>query len=249
MSQVGQYLFIGGAGPVDVINGNAGVATPAAGVINIVGGSNVLTTGAGNTLTIDVINSPTVTGTLTALTLATSTATNNLQINGNTITAAGSNADVNIALVAKGAGTINMTTPSGGLVFRGIAAGFVSTEWHTLQATAQTFNAVPTVIASIVVPLRHMVSITAVINGFQSDFTDCVGGTITVTAYRTVAGNVTLVGAPIINVNYTDIIDTSDIDAAIDVGTQTIRLLVVGVAAQTWNWVTTYSYMFTIDNA
>ena len=93
-----------------------------------------------------------------------------------------------------------------------------------------------------------MVTIKGFINGFQSDFTDCVGGEITVTAYRPAGGNVTLVGAPIINVNYTDVVDTSDIDADVDIGTQSVRLLVIGVAAQNWNWVTTYNYMYTIDN-
>lgn len=240
MSQAGQYVPGGGGGVVT----------------NIIGGSNITAVEApAGVFTINLVNSPSVSGSLTAATsvtgasLVTSTVANNLTIANSTITSGGTNANVGLDIVAKGTGSLSFTTDTGGLItFRGLTAGFTSSEWNTGQASVQTANATPTVIVSVTVPVSHMVTIKAFVNGFQDDFTDCVGGEVTVTAYRSSISNVTLVGAPIINVNYTDLINTSDVDAAVDVGTQTLRILVIGVAAQTWNWVSTYSYMFTMDN-
>ena len=199
--------------------------------------------------------SPTFSGTATALTLATSTAATNLSINANTISAAGSDANVAIGLTAKAAGNINITTAgtaynNGLIVLRAIpTGGWSNTEWRTGQAAVQTTNATPTAILTIPLVNSLMVSVKILINGFQSDYSDCVGGEILVTAYRAAAGDIKLVGAPIINVNYTDTVDTSDIDASIDVPSQSLLLKVVGVAAQNWNWVATYTYMYTISNA
>ncbi len=190
------------------------------------------------------------TTTVTGVSLITSLATKHLTITDNTITAGGSDATVDISLTTKSTGNLNITTATGGaIIFRGLTSGFTSTEELTKQASVQTTNATTTNIVSIVVNDSEMVSIMALINGFQSDFTDCVGGSIMMTAFRPAGGNITLVGAPIINVNYTDLIDTSDISASINVGTQSAQLQVIGVAAQTWNWVTTYRYMYTISNA
>ena len=93
-----------------------------------------------------------------------------------------------------------------------------------------------------------MITVKAMINGIQSDKSDVVGGEVLVTAYRSAAGDITLVGSPILNRNYSNPSDTSDIDAAINVGTQSLDILVVGVAAQNWNWASTISYMLTVDN-
>jgi hypothetical protein len=191
----------------------------------------------------------TVTNTCTAGTFATSTATNNLSVTGTTITSSGSNANVGADFVAKGTGSFSFTTQTGGeMIYRGLTAGFTVSTWQQAQSSIQSLNATPIVIESVAVPVQHMVTIKAYVNGFQDDFSDCVGGEIIVTAYRPTGGNVTLVGAPIINVNYTDVVDTSDIDANVDIGSQRVRIIVIGVAAQTWNWVSTYFYMFTKDN-
>ena len=56
----------GAAGHVNQLNGDAGSATPTAGVITLTGGSNITTSGAGSVVTIDLDNSPSVSGTLTA---------------------------------------------------------------------------------------------------------------------------------------------------------------------------------------
>jgi hypothetical protein len=44
----------------------SGTATPSGGVLNVPNGSNINTTGSGNTLTINLVNSPSVSGTVTA---------------------------------------------------------------------------------------------------------------------------------------------------------------------------------------
>lgn len=194
-------------------------------------------------------------GTLTSTTLRTGATTSYLSATGETISAAGSLSDVNINLNTKGIGNVNITTASTGysngqMVFRGIpTGGWSSSEWRTGQCVVQTTNATPTAILTIPLVNSLMVSVKIIINGFQDDYTDCVGGEILVTAYRAATGDIKLVGAPIINVNYTDTVDTSDIDASIDVGTQSLLLKVVGVASQNWNWVATYTYMYTISNA
>lgn len=240
MSQVGVFISGGGGGIVNSVTGTANQITAAPTTGNV-----ILSIPA----TFIAPGSIQATTTSSAVTFNTTTATNNLSISNSTITSGGSNANVGLSFVAQGAGNYMFTTATGGeMIYRGLTAGFTTSTWHQAQNSVQTANATPTVITSIVVPDSHMVTIKAFVNGFQSDFTDCVGGEITVTAYRPAGGNVTLVGAPIINVNYTDVVDTSDVDATVDVGTQTVRILVVGVAAQTWNWVDTYFYMFTQDN-
>lgn len=196
---------------------------------------------------------PTVT-TMTATTLRTgdpATAAAVMTLSTDEITANGTDANVDVNLTTKGTGQFYIYTPSGGgQKFRGIAdTGWASTEWVTQQYFLQTADATPTAIVSIPVANSEMVSVKALVNGFQDDYTDCVGGEIMVTAYRTAASDILLVGAPIINVNYTDTVDTSDIDAVVDVGTQSLLINCIGVDGQNWNWVTTISYMYTISNA
>ena len=199
--------------------------------------------------------SPTYAGTVSANTFATTTAATNLTIDTNTIVAGGTNPNVGITLEAQGTGNLDITLAGntydiGNIVFRGIpGGGWSNSEWRTGQVVVQTTDATPTAILTIPLVNSLMVSVKILINGFQSDYSDCVGGEILVTAYRAAAGDIKLVGAPIINVNYTDTIDTSDIDASIDVPSQSLLLKVVGVAAQNWNWVATYTYMYTVSNA
>ncbi len=258
ISPIAGNINIVGAGGITVTGtpGTLTITAAAAGVTSITGTANQITASAPTgavTLSIPVVfiapGSIEATTTATAVTFNTKTATNNLSINGSTITSAGTNPNVGLDIVAKGTGSLTFTTDTTGeIVFRGLTAGFVVSTWHQAQNSVQTVNATPTVIISIVVPDSHMVTIKSYVNGFQSDFTDCVGGEIMITAYRPAGGNVTLVGGPFINVNFTDLVDTSDVDAQVDIATQTARILVIGVAAQTWNWVTTYFYMFTKDN-
>ncbi len=67
-----------GGAPIEVINGNTGSASPAAGIVNIVGGNNINTVGSGNTLTVNVSGTTqnalligNATGSITSLAAAT----------------------------------------------------------------------------------------------------------------------------------------------------------------------------------
>jgi hypothetical protein len=206
---------------------------------------------------------PTVT-TLTATTLRTgdpAAAATCVTLAGTTLTATGTDANVGVTVTTKGTSAINLTThipansdvPIGGIIYRGIATGWSNSEWRTEQHSMQTsaiIGATPTPILAIPLAASLMVSVKIIINGFRDDFSNCVGGEILATAFRNNAGgNITLVGAPIINVNYANAVDTSDIDADVDVGSQSLRLRVIGTAGDAWNWVATATYMYTVSNA
>jgi hypothetical protein len=242
----------GGGGALNTLTPSVGgvVSPTLGGTIKLLSGSNITTTGTPglNKIVFDLISSPTVTGTVTAHTFDTSTVATNLSITGSTITAGGTNPNVDIDLQTQGTGNFNITTATGGeIVYRGVTAGFTDTQWRTTQATLQTVGAVATNI--LVVPLANniMATIKAYVNGFKDDYTNALGGEICITAYRG-AGNITIAGAPFINVNYASTTDTTDIDGNVDVGTQSIQIQVIGVAAQTFNWVATANIMFTISN-
>lgn len=234
-------LTITGAGVIaSTYTTDSGNAVPAGGVLNVLGTTGQITTaGAGNTITLALASSPVFGGTITAATFATSNATDNLLINANNIVASGSDTNVNIVFTTQGTGT---------LVFRGLTSGFTDSEWITGQADLQTTNATPTPIISIPIAVDEMVTLTVICNGFVSNFVNCLGGQLIATAYRPTAGNVTLVGAATGSINYTDLVDTTDITIAVNVGTQSLNVLCTGVAGQTFNWVATYSYMYLINN-
>lgn len=206
--------------------------------VTIAGGTNIGTVADdASTLTINLDDSITLSGDVTALNLKTSTVANNLTLNGNTITSDGVAADIDINLVAKGAG---------GLTFDGISTGYSDSQWHLRQEELQTTDATPTALVTIPLVEGEMITINATINGFQSDFTDACGATCSMTCYRPTGGNVTQVGEELINVNSTS---TAVITADVNVGTQSMVIYATGVAAETWNWVSTHQYMFTKTNA
>jgi hypothetical protein len=204
--------------------------------VNVNGGKNLVSSAASATLVIDMEDSITLTGDVTALNLKTSTAATNLTLNGNTITAAGSDTNVDLNFVTKG---------TGGWTYDGIAAGFASSQWQMRQSSVQTTDATKTTLVSIVLAEGEMVIINDTINGFQNDFSDALGATVSITAYRPTGGNVTQIGEEIINVNSTS---KADVTADVSIATQSVLIEVKGVAAETWNWVSTHQYMFTKTN-
>lgn len=107
-------------------------------------------------------------------------------------------------------------------------------------AQVQTTDDTPTTLASVILNEEEMITLTAVVNGFISTFNQSTGGRILVTAYRPTGGNITLVGLPVVDENTTS---TTSIDADVDTGTQSVRIQVTGVAAETWNWSTTYDVL------
>ena len=219
---------------------DSGTATPSSGVLDIFGTANqIATSGSGHQVTLALTSSVTISGTMTAGTLATSAATANLQLNGTTITASGSNANVDVDITTKG---------SGALVFRGLTSGFSAAKWVTAQADLQTTDATPTNIISIPVAAQEMVTISVFCNGFTSDFATCLGGNLVATAYRPTASNVAIVGAPSGTVNYTNLGNGNNITIAVDTGAQTLNVICTGVAASTYIWVATYNYMYLVNN-
>ena len=114
------------------------------------------------------------------------------------------------------------------------------TKWQFIsyrkQSIVQTTDATPTAIATIVMPTNTVYAVTATITGFKSDYSAALGGTVVYTARRA-ASTAIEVAVPSVVVQ-TD--STPAIDA--DVNANNIRILVTGVAAETWNW--TCSYIF-----
>lgn len=111
-------LIIGSAGGIAQITSNAGIVTPAAGNVNALGGSNITTSGAGSTLTIATVGSPSFAGTVTAGTGFVATTGNITATTGNFVATAGG---INVATtVVAGTGitatTGNITASAGNIV-------------------------------------------------------------------------------------------------------------------------------------
>ena len=82
---------------------DAGVATSVGDAMNMLGGSNINTAGAGDTATVN-LNADVVTNSY-----ATDTAATNVKIEDNTITAGGTDANVDIGILPKGTGGVYVT--------------------------------------------------------------------------------------------------------------------------------------------
>ena len=243
--------IVGGA--VNTLTPDVGGAViPIAGDILVLGGTNINTAGAGNVLTVNLDNTVSITGDFTT-TLGDIEATvgyvsahnlatigdpaKGLDLEDNYIYAVGTDANIDIGIVTKG---------TGAFVIDCITGGGLASQWRTAQTYLQTIGAADATLLSIPIATEQMVIITATVNAYLSTYGHASTGTITVSAYRPTAGNVTLVG-----MIQTDFASSSPaavpptLDADVDVGTQTLRIRISGVAAETWNWVTTYSYMYT----
>ena len=82
-------LLAAGTGALDQLTSSSGVAVAAAGNINVLQGSNILTTGAGSTITVATVQNPTFTGALSAASLTASTGNITATL-GNIVASAGS---------------------------------------------------------------------------------------------------------------------------------------------------------------
>lgn len=96
------------ASGIITLAGDSGTATGS--TVTIAGGSNLTSSATAATVTIDLDNSPTVSGTMTALTLATSTAAAKISASGTTITCGGSDTNVGLTVTPKGTGALTLTT-------------------------------------------------------------------------------------------------------------------------------------------
>jgi hypothetical protein len=134
-----------GGGTATSFNTDAGVATPIAGVINIFGGSNINTTGAGNTVTVNLDDTVSVSGSVTAgagliATAGGITATGNSSINtsgaGTTAIGTGTNTGT-IAIGNTNSGAINIDCGTSGINVGATANNHITTLGST-SATNQT---------------------------------------------------------------------------------------------------------------
>lgn len=127
---------------------------------------------------------------------------------------------------------------------RGVT-GFSGSQSITAQAAVQTGDASSTPIAGVVVNENESITLQGTIVGAQSDHSNAVGGSFTITARRAAAGNVTLIGVVVTNVQSST---AATFTCDVDVPSQSVRILVQGVAATTYNWVATYSYGKVLTN-
>lgn len=96
----------GGAFAVATLTGDSGMATPIAGNINILTGANLTSAGAADAITIDLDTTISGITSITSGTFVTSSATLGTTYTTNTITATGSDANIDISLVPKGTGVV-----------------------------------------------------------------------------------------------------------------------------------------------
>ena len=149
----------------------------------------------------------------------------------------GTDANIDVVLIPKGNGVI---------AFDGLAGGFLWSQWRINQSYIRTLDGVKTLLFSLPLAETEMVTIKAVINGLKSTWDHALSGDITISAFRPNAGNVTELGNKVVSSNV-DATATAgvEVDADIDIPTQTVNVYVTGAAAETWDWVTTCSYMYT----
>lgn len=119
-------------------------------------------------------------------------------------------------------------------------SGYTGSNLVTSQSAVTTTDATVTVLVSIAVAEGDTITIDGFVTGSKDDHSDACGGKFCVTARRATGGNVSLTGgAPLIVVNATS---TALFNAAVDTGTQTVRITVTGIAATTYYWVASYQY-------
>ena len=221
----------GGGGGVTSLNTLVGAITLAA-------GNQLSLTPVGNTLTMDVSTTPSFTS-VTANTFATGTivSPHYAQLNGNTLAAEGTDANIDLNFTTKG---------SGCWIYQGISTGYANSMWHMCQSSIQTTDATVTTLISIPLAAGEMAIANITLNGFEDDFLNALSGTATVSAFRPAVGNIQQIGEEVESYNSTN--DVFTVDASVDVGTQAIVMKVKGQAGKTLNWVATYQYMFTVTN-
>lgn len=158
-----------------------------------------------------------------------------ITLNENGIYADGTDANVDVAVIAKGTGAFSID---------GLWGGTLDSQYKTCQRSTTTADATPKILFTIAVAEKQMVTAKAIINGFKDDYLVALTGEVNLAVYRAPGGNVTIVGDKVITFAASGT-STASLDAAATVGTQTLDVLVVGVVAENWQWVTTVSYQFT----
>jgi len=133
-----RFIPSGAGAAIDFVTAS-GTATPAAGILNVPAGSNITTAGAGDTLTINLVASPSVAGSLTAGT--TITAGTGLTVTAGGITAAGTItlSDLNLGVVVSdAAGILSAINGTNGQLLIGGTA--IAPIWADLTSTGGTIT-------------------------------------------------------------------------------------------------------------
>jgi len=124
--------------------------------------------------------------------------------------------------------------------FRNFSSGGYSDSIYVRsQKFLTTGGAVATAIASVVLNEEEAITLKGQIIGSNVAHTDITGGTFMICARRTTAGNVTQVGTTTVDIKADS---TATFTCDVDIGTQTVRVMVTGIAATSYNWTTTFEY-------
>lgn len=143
------FLYLGGGnwvaiasvvGSLNQLTGDAGTALPVAGSIQIAGGTNITTAAAGAVVTINLDATLSGLTSVTSGSFITSSATLGVTYSANTITATGSDADIDIGLVPKGTGAVMVTGPLSASTTLTAGTGITATTGN-IVATAGQVNA------------------------------------------------------------------------------------------------------------
>lgn len=102
----------GGSVQVGTLTGDSGTATPAAGNIQIAGGTNITTSAATSVVTVDLDATLTGLTSVASTTITTNVAAAQLSLAGTTISGTGTDANISLTLTPKGTGGVNVTTGS-----------------------------------------------------------------------------------------------------------------------------------------
>jgi hypothetical protein len=161
-----------------------------------------------------------------------------LYISQNGIYSVGSQPNVDVSVTMQGTGAFVIDSLD--------VTSNLNSQWRTTQAWVQTTDATQKILVSIPLALQEMILVKGYINGFKSTFDHAIGGEVTLGAFRPTGGNIAQIGNKVVSV-YVDAGITAGvtIDVAVNVPTQSLNVYVTGAVAETWNWVTTYSYMYT----
>lgn len=127
-----------------------------------------------------------------------------------------------------------------------IGSGFTGSQQYTGQAGLQTTDGSTQILASIIVNQTESITLSGTITAAQSDHSNMVGGNFLICARRASGGNITLIGAPVINIESSS---SATFTCSVDTSTQTVRIIITGVSSATYNWVCTYSYQKVLTNS
>jgi hypothetical protein len=220
-----------------------GTITAGLGFISLAGGANITGNSTFNNnvaitgnLTVPLGDITANAGTISASSFVTITdPTMGLTLNSNGIYASGSNPVVDVEVIP---------TAGGAFVIDGLFGSPLVSVWKTAQSWVQTLAGVQTTLLSLPVAAEQVIIIQAFITGFKSTYDHALGGQILISAASNAGGVVQQIGNKTVS-SYTDAGATAGVSVNANVVGNTLQLLVTGAAGETWNWVTTYSYMYT----